>query len=55
MNQPAQLQTVPTLHDLAVKSGAHYDKADPSIGIPTDSYVFKLDELKRFVELCKKP
>lgn len=44
------LQTVPTLHDLALKSGAFMDKADPQIGIPHDSYVFTREELRKFVE-----
>lgn len=49
------LQTVPTLHDLALKSGAFMDKADPQIGIPHDSYVFTREELARLVEMvCGK-
>lgn len=47
----AQLKQVPTLHDLAIKSGAFMDKADPAIGIPCDSYVFTREELVRFVEI----
>lgn len=49
------LQTVPTLHDLALKSGAFMDKADPQIGIPHDCYVFTREELAVLVELvCGK-
>lgn len=49
------LQTVPTLHDLALKSGAHHDKADPMVGVLQDYYVFTREELARLVEMvCGK-
>lgn len=44
------LSTIPTLHDLALQSGAYYDKADPAVGFPNDSYVFSLPELKRLAD-----
>ena len=44
-----QLRPVRTLHDIALQAGAHFDAADPSIGIERDHYVFTWDELVEFV------
>lgn len=50
-----QLHPFPTLHDLALEAGAHWDKADPNLGIMQDHYVFRLGELARLIQLAKLP
>jgi len=48
-----QLKAIPTLHDMAIAVGGHYDKADPKLGIPDDHYVLTLDELARLIGWVK--